>query len=384
MGLGSDAQGAIKELLKRGRHRGFLTSVEIQRELEVAGAPAAALGQALAAVRVAGIEVVDDDPYPFWKLPAPEDTEFLSNPVDQYLSEIGRVPLLTPRQEVDLGMAKDAGVEARARMAELDAAGSFRSDAEYRRLAAIARRGEEAEQMLVKANLRLVVSVAKRYVIPGVPMLDLVQEGNVGLMRAAAKFDYRRGYKFSTYAVWWIRQTVSRALNEQKRIIRVPENLAQQVRRLDVVRRRLYQEWSREPTTEELAAEMDLSDDRILKLAELSSGMLSLDAKVGDSDDLTLAHFVQDEDAAGAPADGAVLKLLQESVALALEGLDNRERQVITMRFGLADGRIRTLQEVSDRMGVTKERIRQLETRALRKMRSQKGGRRMEGYLSDA
>ncbi|MDE0368711.1 MAG: sigma-70 family RNA polymerase sigma factor [bacterium] len=382
--MGSDAQGAIKELLKRGRRRGFLTSAEIQKELDEAGAPGAALDQALAAVRAAGIEVVDDDPDRLRDDPEPGDAEFLSDPVDQYLREIGRVPLLTPRQEVDLGMAKDAGVEARARMAELDAAGRFRSDAEYRRLAAIARRGEEAEQMLVKANLRLVVSVAKRYVIPGVPMLDLVQEGNVGLMRAAAKFDYRRGYKFSTYAVWWIRQTVSRALNEQKRIIRVPENLAQQVRLLDVVRRRLYQESGREPTTEELAAEMDLSDDRVLKLAELSSGMLSLDAKVGDSDDLTLAHFVQDEDAAGAPADGAVLKLLQESVALALEGLDERERKVITMRFGLADGRIRTLQEVSDRMGVTKERIRQLETRALRKMRSQKGGRRMEGYLSGA
>ncbi len=382
--MGSDAQEVIKELLKRGRRRGFLTSAEIKRELEVAEASAAALNRALAAVRGSGIEVVDDDPDRLRDDPEPRDAELLSDPIDQYLRQIGRVPLLTPRQEVDLGMAKDAGVEARAKLAELDAAGRSRSDVEYRRLAAIARRGEQAEERLVKANLRLVVSVAKRYVIPGVPMLDLVQEGNVGLMKAAAKFDYRRGYKFSTYAVWWIRQTVGRALNEHKRIIRVPENLAQQVRRLDVVRRRLYQESGREPTTEELAAEMDLPDDRVLKLAELSSGMLSLDAKVADSDDLTLGHFVQDEDAAGAPADGAVLTLLQESVALALEGLDERERKVITMRFGLADGRIRTLQEVSDRMGVTKERIRQLEVRALRKMRSQPGGRRMQSYLSGA
>lgn len=382
--MGSDAHKAIKELLKRGRRRGFVTAAEIQLELESAGASGASLDLACEAVRKDGIEVVDDDPDRFWDDPAPEETEFLSDPVNQYLSQIGRVPLLTARQEVDLGMAKDAGVEATAKLAELEAAGVARSDGEYRRLTAIARRGEQAEQRLVKANLRLVVSVAKRYVIPGVPILDLVQEGNVGLMKAAAKFDYRKGYKFSTYAVWWIRQTVSRALNDQKRIIRVPENLAQQVRRLDVVRRRLYQEWSREPTTEELAAEMDLPNDRVLKLAELSNGMLSLDAKVADSDDLTLGHFVKDEDAEEAPADGAVLMLMQESVALAMEGLDDRERKVITMRFGLADGRIRTLREVSDRMGVTKERIRQLEVRALRKMRSQKGGRRMQSYLRGA
>lgn len=381
--MGSDTQEAIEELLKRGRRRGFVTSAEIQLELEVAGAPGSALDPAFEAMRRDGIEVVDDDPDRFWDDPEP-DTEFLSDPVNQYLSEIGRVPLLTARQEVDLGMAKDAGIEARARLAELEAAGLARSDGEYRRLAAIVRRGEQAEQRLVKANLRLVVSVAKRYVIPGVSILDLVQEGNVGLMRAAAKFDYRKGYKFSTYAVWWLRQTVSRALNEQKRIIRVPDNLAQQLTRLDSIRRRLYQESGREPTIEELGTEMDLPGDRILKLAELAGGTLSLDARVGDSDDLTLGNIVRDEDAETAPADGATLMLLQESVALAMEGLDDRERKVITMRFGLADGRIRTLQEVSDRMGVTKERIRQLEVRALRKMRSQPGGRRMEGYLTGA
>ncbi len=382
--MGAGTQAAIEELLKRGRRRGFVTSAEIQLELELAGAPGTALDLAFEVVRQSEIEVVDDDPDLFWDDPEQADTEFLSDPVNQYLSEIGRVPLLTARQEVELGMAKDAGLEARARLAGLEAAGTARSDGEYRRLSAIARQGEQAEQRLVKANLRLVVSVAKRYVIPGVSILDLVQEGNVGLMRAAAKFDYRRGYKFSTYAVWWIRQTVSRALNDQKRIIRVPDNLAQQLIRLDTVRRQLYQESGREPTTEELGAEMDLPVDRILKLAELSGGTLSLDAKVGDSDDLTLANTVQDQDAEAAPADGAVLTLLQESVALALEGLDEREREVITMRFGLADGRIRTLQEISDRMGVTKERIRQLEVRALRKMRSQRGGRRMEGYLTGA
>jgi len=380
--LGAGTQAAIEELLKRGRRRGFVTSAEIQLELELVGAPGSALDLAFEAVRQSEIEVVDDDPDLFRDDPEQADTEFLSDPVNQYLSEIGRVPLLTARQEVELGMAKDAGLEARAKLAGLEAAGTAGSDCEYRRLSAIVRQGEQAEERLVKANLRLVVSVAKRYVIPGVSILDLVQEGNVGLMRAAAKFDYRRGYKFSTYAVWWIRQTVSRALNEQKRIIRVPDNMAQQLIRLDTVRRQLYQESGREPTTEELGAEMDLPVDRILKLAELSGGTLSLDAKVGDSDDLTLGNTVQDQDAEAAPADGAVLTLLQESVALALEGLDERERKVITMRFGLADGRIRTLQEISDRMGVTKERIRQLEVRALRKMRSQRGGRRMEGYLT--
>ena len=382
--MGSETQVAIEELLKRGRRRGFVTSAEIRRELEVVGAPVSALDRVFEAVCRNGIEVVDDDPDRFWDDSEPESTEFLSDPVNQYLNEIGRVPLLTARQEVDLGMAKDAGAEAGARLAELEAAGTARTDGEYRRLAAIARQGERAEQRLVRANLRLVVSVAKRYVIPGVSILDLVQEGNVGLMRAAAKFDYRKGYKFSTYAVWWIRQTVGRALNDQKRIIRVPDGLAQQLTLLSATRRRFYQESGREPTIAELGAEMDLPSDRIRKLAELSGGTLSLDAKVGDSDDLTLGNTVQDKDAEVAPTDGATLTLLQESVALALEGLDERERKVITMRYGLADGRIRTLQEVSDRMGVTKERIRQLEVRALRKMRSQKGGRRMAGYLSSA
>ncbi|WP_420612973.1 sigma-70 family RNA polymerase sigma factor [Candidatus Spongiisocius sp.] len=382
--MGSDTQAAIQELLKRGRRRGFVTSAEIQLELEVAGAPGSALDQAFEAVGHNGIEVVDDDPERFWDDLEAETAEFLADPVDQYLREIGRVPLLTARQEVDLGMAKDAGVEARAKLAELDAAGPADPDEEYRRLTAIMRWGEQAEQRLVKANLRLVVSVARRYVIPGVSMLDLVQEGNVGLMRAAAKFDYRRGYKFSTYATWWIRQTISRALNEQKRIIRVPEGLSQQLTRLSTTRLRLYQESGREPTIEELGAEMDLPVHRVLKLAELSSGTLSLDASVGDSDDLTLGHTVQDKDAETAPEDGATLMLMQESVALAMEGLDDRERKVITMRYGLADGRIRTLQEVSDRMGVTKERIRQLEIRALRKMRSQNGGRRMHSYLRGA
>ena len=382
--MGSDTQAAIQELLKRGRRRGFVTSAEIQLELEVAGAPGSALDQAFESVVRNGIEVVDDDPERFWDDPEPEPAEFLTDPVDQYLREIGRVPLLTARQEVDLGMAKDAGIEAGAKLAELDAAGLADPDDERLRLAAIMRRGEQAEQRLVKANLRLVVSVARRYVIPGVSMLDLVQEGNVGLMRAAAKFDYRRGYKFSTYATWWIRQTISRALNEQKRIIRVPEGLSQQLTRMSTTRLRLYQESGREPTIEELGAEMDLPVHRVLKLAELSSGTLSLDARVGDSDDLTLGHTVQDMDAETAPEDGATLTLMQESVALAMEGLDDRERKVITMRYGLADGRIRTLQEVSDRMGVTKERIRQLEVRALRKMRSQNGGRRMESYLRGA
>ncbi len=382
--MGSDTQAAIQELLKRGRRRGFVTSAEIQLELEAVGAPGSALDQAFEAVGHNGIEVADDDPERFWDDPEPETAEFLTDPVDQYLREIGRVPLLTARQEVELGMAKDAAIEARAKLAELDAAGPAGPDDEYRRLTAILRRGEQAEQRLVKANLRLVVSVARRYVIPGVAMLDLVQEGNVGLMRAASKFDYRRGYKFSTYATWWIRQTISRALNDQKRIIRVPEGLSQQLTRLSTTRLRLYQESGREPTIEELGAEMDLPVHRVLKLAELSSGTLSLDARVGDSDDLTLGHTVRDKDAETAPVDGATLTLMQESVALAMEGLDDRERKVITMRYGLADGRIRTLQEVSDRLGVTKERIRQLEIRALRKMRSQNGGRRMESYLRGA
>ena len=378
-----DLRGAIEELVKRGKRRGFITSAEIQLELEAAEAPGAAFDQAMEAALLNAIEVVDDDPEGFLDDPQMGDQEFLTDPVKQYLNEIGRVPLLTARQEVDLGMAKDAGVPARARLAELEGRGPGYRNSECNRLAAIVRHAEQAEQRLVKANLRLVVSVAKRYVVPGVSILDLVQEGNVGLMRAAAKFDFRKGYKFSTYAVWWIRQTISRSMNDHKRIIRLPSNLADHVHMLAMARRRLHQELGREPTTKELGAEMDLPADRVLKLAELSEGTLSLDAKVGDSADLTLGQTVRDQRAA-APPDGAAFTLLQESVALAMESLNERERQIITMRFGLGDGRVRTLQEVSDSMGVTKERIRQMEVRALRKMRRQREGRRMEGYLRGA
>lgn len=381
--MGSDVHGAIKELVKRGRRRGFITSAEIQLELEAAEAPGTAYDHALEAAHNSGIEVVDDDPEGFLDDPHNGDQEFLPDPVKQYLREIGRVPLLTPRQEVDLGMAKEAGVEARARLAELEAGGPDHPNGQHHRLAAIVRRAEQAEQRLIKANLRLVVSVARRYVVPGVSILDLVQEGNVGLMRAATKFDYRKGYKFSTYAVWWIRQTISRSLNDHKRIIRLPSNLADHIHMLAVARRRLHQELGREPTTEELGAEMDVPADRVLKLVELSEGTLSLDAKIGDSDDLTLGQTVRDH-RAEAPPDGAAFTLLQESVALAMESLNDRERRIITMRFGLGDGRVRTLQEVSDVMGVTKERIRQMEVRALGKMRKQRDGRRMESYLRGA
>ncbi|MYF27235.1 MAG: sigma-70 family RNA polymerase sigma factor [Acidimicrobiia bacterium] len=227
------------------------------------------------------------------------------------------------------------------------------------------------------------VSIARRYLGPGVSILDLVQEGNVGLMKAAARYDYRRGFKFSTFAVWSIRQFVGRALNDQRRMIRLPRNVADTLQVMVASGRRLSQELGRPPTTEELGADLDLPVEKVRKITEIAGGTLSLDATLDSHDDLTLGQVVADRDAES-PGESIAQQLLQEKVALALEQLADREREVVIMRFGLADGQVRTLQEVSREMGVTKERIRQMETRALEKLRSSGTSGSMESYLRGA
>jgi RNA polymerase primary sigma factor len=298
-----------------------------------------------------------------------------------YLQEIGRVSLLTPQQEVELAMQNEAGSRAVAKLAAEPPA--VLSEEDKTILELTVRNGEAAQRRLVEANLRLVVSIAKKYVGRGMPLLDLIQEGNLGLMRAVDKFDYRKGFKFSTYATWWIRQSVTRALADQARTIRVPVHMVETINRLAQVQRALMQDLGREPSIDEIAAEMEVEPDRVTELRQIAQDPVSLETPLGEEEDSTLGDFVEDTEAV-VPVEAAAFKLLQEYVARALEDLNERERQVIIMRFGLDDGKVRTLEEVGNHFEVTRERIRQLETKALAKLRHPARSKRLEGFLGEA
>jgi RNA polymerase primary sigma factor len=297
-----------------------------------------------------------------------------------YLQEIGRVPLLDTQQEVELSMQMEAGRRAADKLSE---GGEDLAPEEQIILERTRRLGDAAQRRLVEANLRLVVSIAKKYVGRGMPLLDLVQEGNLGLMRAVEKFDYRKGFKFSTYASWWIRQAVTRALADQGRTIRVPVHMVETINKLSAVQRNLSQELGREPSIEEIASDLELDPSKITELRRIAMDPLSLETPLGEEEDSTLGDFVEDTEAE-APVTAASFKLLQEYLRIVLEELNERERQVLVMRFGLADGKIHTLEEVGRHFKVTRERIRQLETKALAKMRQPSRARKLEGYLGDA
>ncbi len=373
-------QQIIGDLLQRGRQRGFLVVTEIHQDLEEHEAPAEALDEVLVALAAAKIEIREDsnDALAATDLPH-DDMVLISDPVRMYLQQIGRYPLLTSQQEVELSMQMESGIRAEEKLA----AGGDLSIDEKVFLERAVRQADKARKRLVEANLRLVVSIAKRYVGKGLSLLDLIQEGNLGLIRAVEKFDYRKGFKFSTYATWWIRQAVTRALADQARTIRVPVHMIETINKLSQTQRALMQELGREPTIQEVAVEMEMEPDRITELRRIALDPVSLETKLGDSDDSTLADFVKDNDA-NVPIEAASFRLLQEYLGLALEGLSDRERQVLIMRYGLADGKVRTLEEVGAHFNVTRERVRQIETKALAKLRQPARSRRLEGYLEGA
>jgi RNA polymerase primary sigma factor len=301
------------------------------------------------------------------------------DPVRMYLKDIGKVPLLTAAQEVNLARRIEAGVLAGERL-ELNAAMSPEQGTSE---LANVEDGELAKQQLTEANLRLVVSIAKRYVGRGMALLDLVQEGNLGLMRAVEKFDYTKGFKFSTYATWWIRQAITRAIADQARTIRIPVHMVETMNKVLRVQRQMLQELGREPTVEEIARKVDLTADKVREIQRISQEPLSLETPVGEEDDSSLGDFVPDS-TAPEPTEEAEQRGLREEITRALEELNEREREIMRLRFGLDDGQPHTLEEVGRRFKVTRERIRQIESKTLAKLRHPTRSQRLRAYLDGA
>jgi RNA polymerase primary sigma factor len=304
------------------------------------------------------------------------------DPVRMYLKEIGKVELLTAPEEIDLAMKIEAGVEAGNVLEEAFQKKQTLERREDRRLNRIEQVGLDAKQQLIEANLRLVVSIAKRYVGRGMLFLDLIQEGNLGLIRAVEKFDYTKGFKFSTYATWWIRQAITRAIADQARTIRIPVHMVETINKLVRVQRQLLQELGREPTPEEIGERMEMTAERIREIQKISQEPVSLETPIGEEEDSQLGDFIEDIGAVP-PPDAASFTMLQEQLGKVLDGLAERERKVVSLRFGLEDGHPRTLEEVGREFGVTRERIRQIESKTLAKLRHPSRSNKLKDYLEE-
>ncbi|NLU35800.1 MAG: RNA polymerase sigma factor RpoD [Clostridiales bacterium] len=350
----ADAKKKVKELIEKGKEKGVLTYKEIMDMLEEVDLQPEQIEKIYETLESLGIDIMDetsDDDTAEDKdddLDLPEGIS-IDDPVRMYLKEIGKVPLLTAEEEVELAK----------RMAEGD---------------------EEAKRKLVEANLRLVVSIAKRYVGRGMLFLDLIQEGNLGLIKAVEKFDYKKGFKFSTYATWWIRQAITRAIADQARTIRIPVHMVETINKLIRVSRQLLQEYGREPQPEEIAAEMGIPEEKVREIMKIAQEPVSLETPIGEEEDSHLGDFIPDDDAP-APAEAAAFTLLKEQLMDVLDTLTSREEKVLRLRFGLDDGRARTLEEVGKEFNVTRERIRQIEAKALRKLRHPSRSKKLKDYL---
>ncbi|MFJ7187713.1 RNA polymerase sigma factor [Streptomyces bacillaris] len=338
--------------------------------------PPARATEAVMSASEAVMEEAEDAPEPREARNRAENGGPTSDLFREYLREIGRIPLLTAAEEVELARRVEAGLFAEERLANTPDLDS-RLAGDLDRLVVM---GRTAKRRLIEANLRLVVSVAKRYVGRGLTMLDLVQEGNLGLIRAVEKFDYARGYKFSTYATWWIRQAMSRALADQARTIRVPVHVVELINRVVRVQRRLLQERGYEPTADEVAAQLDLTPERVTEVLRLAQEPVSLHAPVGEEDDVSFGDLIEDGDAAS-PVESAAFLLLREHLEAVLSTLGERERKVVQLRYGLDDGRPRTLEEIGRIFGVTRERIRQIESKTLSRLRDHAFADQLRGYL---
>ena len=360
-----------KKLIARGKSQGSLTYEEISVAFDVLEEISPEqLEEFFEELAAAGIELAEEQKDEKPEAEREEEAEetipdglSLDDPVRMYLKEIGRVPLLSMDQEKSLAMRLEARRDGAADSRIVDA-------------------GEEAKRQLTEANLRLVVSIAKKYVGRGMLFLDLIQEGNLGLIRAVEKFDYRKGYKFSTYATWWIRQAITRALADQARTIRIPVHMVETINRLIKVSRQLLQELGREPSVEEIAEAMALTPEKVREVMKISQEPISLETPIGEEEDSHLGDFIEDQEAV-APAEAASVMLLKEKMQDVLQNLTERERKVLVLRFGLEDGHQRTLEEVGQEFGVTRERIRQIEAKALRKLRHPSRGKALKDYWTN-
>ena len=350
----------MAKMLAGRAHRHVLTPEQVSRAMEEQDFDPAGLDELYAALETRGVQVAEEET----ELPLLDEEQIgklehelsaegvaLDDPVKTYLKEIGRVPLLSAEEEAALARAAQAG-------------------------------DEDARRRLSEANLRLVVSVAKRYAGRGLPFLDLIQEGNLGLMKAAEKFERDRGFKFSTYATWWIRQSITRAIADQGRTIRIPVHLVESINRVKKTAGELLRRTGREPTAEEIAAQLDMEPARVRELIQLAQDPISLETPVGEEEDAHLEDFIQDDEA-GVPADEAGRQLLRRELMNVLKSLTPREERVIALRFGLEDGRARTLEELGREFNVTRERVRQIEAKALRKLRHPSRAKRLRDYLDE-
>ncbi len=353
----------VRELMEIGKAKGMLTYKEIIEQVGELELDTEQIDKILEALDNVGIEVVNEaklaeeeaEPDPIIDV-AEEDLDLsvpegisIDDPVRMYLKEIGKVPLLSAEEEIELALRMEQG-------------------------------DQEAKRRLAEANLRLVVSIAKRYVGRGMLFLDLIQEGNLGLIKAVEKFDYRKGFKFSTYATWWIRQAITRAIADQARTIRIPVHMVETINKLIRVSRQLLQEYGREPSPEEIAQEMGISEEKVREIIKIAQEPVSLETPIGEEEDSHLGDFIPDDDAP-APADAAAFTLLKEQLLSVLSTLTPREEKVLKLRFGLEDGRARTLEEVGKYFKVTRERIRQIEAKALRKLRHPSRSRKLKDSL---
>ncbi|MCC8160648.1 MAG: RNA polymerase sigma factor RpoD [Oscillospiraceae bacterium] len=379
-----------KELVEKGKKKGVLTYKEVTESFDEVEITSEEMEQLYDRFEKEGIEIVEDMDKELEEIEvSKEELEDLSVPeginiddhVKMYLKEIGKVDLLTAEQELALAKRMADGEEAKRRLEQNgESEDDELTEEERERIDFLISDGEKAKKSLAEANLRLVVSIAKRYVGRGMLFLDLIQEGNLGLIKAVDKFDYTKGYKFSTYATWWIRQAITRAIADQARTIRIPVHMVETINKLVRVSRQLVQELGREPTPEELAKELNMPVEKVREISKISQEPVSLETPIGEEEDSHLGDFIPDDDAP-APSEAASFVLLKEQLGDVLKTLTPREAKVLRLRFGLDDGRARTLEEVGKEFDVTRERIRQIEAKALRKLRHPSRSKKLKDFL---